>query len=56
MSKNSDLPSQLLISLIINEANQWGRKKIMGKIIVEQENFMKNLQYYIKKYQIIIKN
>ena len=46
----------MAISLIINEANQWGIKKIMAKTIVEQENFMKNLQYCNKKHQIIIKN
>jgi len=45
----------MTISLIINVANQWNRKKIMSKITVKQENFMKNLQYYIKKYPIIIK-
>ena len=45
----------MTISLIINEANQWDRKKIMSKTTVKQENFMKNLQYYIKKYPIIIK-
>ena len=28
----------------------------MSKTAVKQENFMKNLQYYIKKYPIIIKN
>jgi len=28
----------------------------MSKTTVKQENFMKNLQYYIKKYPIIIKN
>ena len=27
----------------------------MSKTTVKQENFMKNLQYYIKKYPIIIK-
>jgi len=27
----------------------------MSKTTVKQENFMKNLQYYTKKYQIIIK-
>jgi len=27
----------------------------MCKTAVKQENFMKNLQYYIKKYPIIIK-
>jgi len=27
----------------------------MTKTTVKQENFMKNLQYYIKKYPIIIK-
>ena len=45
----------MVISLIINEANQWNRKKIMSKTTVKQENFMKNLQYYTKKYPIIIK-
>jgi len=45
----------MTISLIINAANQWNRKKIMSKTTVKQENFMKNLQYYIKKYPIIIK-
>jgi len=45
----------MTISLIINEANQWGKKKIMAKTTVKQENFMKNLQCYIKKYPIIIK-
>jgi len=45
----------MTISLIINVANQWDRKKIMSKITEKQENFMKNLQYYIKKYPIIIK-
>jgi len=45
----------MTISLIINEANQWDRKKIMSKTTVKQDNFMKNLQYYIKKYPIIIK-
>jgi len=45
----------MTISLIINVANQWDRKKIMSKTTVKQENFMKNLQYYIKKYLIIIK-
>jgi len=45
----------MTISLIINVANQWSRKKIMSKITVKQESFMKNLQYYIKKYPIIIK-
>jgi len=45
----------MTISLIINIANQWDRKKIVSKITVKQENFMKNLQYYIKKYTIIIK-
>jgi len=45
----------MTISLIINAANQWDRKKIMSKTTVKQENFMKNLQYYIKKYPIIIK-
>ena len=45
----------MVISLIINKANQWGIKKIMAKTTVKQENFMKNLQYYIKKYPIIIK-
>jgi len=45
----------MTISLIINIANQWDRKKIMSKTTVKQENFMKNLQYYIKKYPIIIK-
>jgi len=45
----------MTISLIINVANQWDRKKMMSKITVKQENFMKNLQYYIKKYTIIIK-
>jgi len=45
----------MTISLIINVANQWDRKKIMSKTTVKQENFMKNLQYYIKKYPIIIK-
>jgi len=28
----------------------------MAKTTVNQENFIKKLQYYIKKYQIIIKN
>jgi hypothetical protein len=45
----------MTISLIINAANQWDRKKIMSKTTVKQESFMKNLQYYIKKYPIIIK-
>jgi len=45
----------MTISLIINVANQWDRKKIMCKTAVKQDNFMKNLQYYIKKYLIIIK-
>jgi len=45
----------MVISLIINVANQWSMKKIMSKTTVKQENFMKNLQYYIKKYPIIIK-
>jgi len=45
----------MIISLIINVANQWSMKKIMSKTTVKQENFMKNLQYYIKKYPIIIK-
>jgi len=45
----------MTISLIINEANQWGKKKIMAKTTVKQEDFMKNLQCYIKKYPIIIK-
>lgn len=45
----------MTISLIINKANQWNMKKIMSKTTVKQENFMKNLQYYIKKYPIIIK-
>jgi len=45
----------MTISLIINAANQWNRKKIMSKTTVKQENFMKNLQYYTKKYPIIIK-
>jgi len=45
----------MTISLIINVANQWDMKKIMSKTTVKQENFMKNLQYYIKKYPIIIK-
>jgi len=45
----------MTISLIINIANQWDRKKIMYKTAVKQDNFMKNLQYYIKKYPIIIK-
>jgi len=45
----------MTISLIINVANQWDRKKIMSKTAVKQDNFMKNLQYYIKKYPIIIK-
>jgi len=45
----------MAISLIINVANQWGRKKIMAKTTVKQEIFMKNLQYYIKKYPIITK-
>jgi len=45
----------MTISLIINADNQWNRKKIMSKTTVKQENFMKNLQYYTKKYQIIIK-
>jgi len=45
----------MTISLIINVANQWDRKKIMSKTTVKQENFMKNLQYYIKKNTIIIK-
>jgi len=27
----------------------------MSKTTVKQENFMKNLQYYVKKYPIIIK-
>jgi len=45
----------MTIPLIINVANQWDRKKIMYKSTVKQENFMKNLQYYIKKYPIIIK-
>jgi hypothetical protein len=45
----------MTISLIINVANQWNRKKIMAKTTVKQENFMKNLQYYVKKYPIIIK-
>jgi len=45
----------MTISLIINVANQWDRKKIKSKTTVKQENFMKNLQYYIKKYPIIIK-
>ena len=45
----------MVISLIINKANQWDMKKIMAKTTVKQENFMKNLQCYIKKYPIIIK-
>jgi len=45
----------MAISLIINEANQWNRKKKMSKTTVKQENFMKNLQYYTIKYPIIIK-
>jgi len=28
----------------------------MSKTTVKQENFMKNLQYYMKKHQIIIEN
>jgi len=31
-------------------------EKIMSKTTVKQEYFIKNLQYYIQKYQIIIKN
>jgi len=46
----------MAISLIINEANQWGMKKIVAKTTVNQENIIKKLQYYTKKYQIIIKN
>jgi len=45
----------MTISLIINAANQWNRKKIISKTTVKQENFIKNLQYYNKKYPIIIK-
>jgi len=33
-----------------------GQKKIMSKTTVKQEYFIKNLQDYIQKYQIIIKN
>jgi len=43
----------MTLSLISNGANQWGMKKIMAKTTVKQENFMKNLQCYIKKYPII---
>jgi len=32
----------MIISLIINAANQWDRKKIMSKTTVKQENLMKN--------------
>jgi len=46
----------MTISLIISIANQWDMEKIMPKTIVKQEYFIKNLQYYIQKYQIIIKN